>query len=334
MHRIIDFGAAFRRNPWLGYALSLSAFAAALMLRLQIDDTLPPGFPYLTFFPAVIVTTFLAGLRPGLLCAALSGLASWYFFIAPFYSFGLDAPSALALAFYVFIVGVDMALIHFMHVAALRLRAEQDVTAGLYAQQRVMFQELQHRVANNMAFVASLLHLQKRRVKADPESASVALDEAQRRIEIMSRVHRRLYDPTSADRHVGQYFQDLCSDLIEATGSSNIVCLVDMQAIRLDIDRLMTLSLLVTELVTNSLKHAFDAGGGGTITLTLDRLDADSLALTVSDNGRGMPADFEPAKTKGLGTRIAQGLAGQLGGAIEMLARPAQGTGTRVVFQG
>lgn len=331
MNRFIRAGAQFRRNRYLGYGLSLSSFAAALLLRLELSDSLPPGFPYLTFFPAVIVTTFLAGLWPGLLCAVLSGLAAWYFFIPPFHSFGIDGASSVAMGFYIFIVTVDIALIHLMHRAADELRDEKRVTVALYEQQRTMFQELQHRVANNMTFVAALLHLQKRKVATDPESASGALDEAQSRIETMARIHRRLYDPASVDLPVAQYFQEICSDLLQATGAKNIVCLVNMPAISLDIARLTTLSLLVTELVTNSLKHAF-ADAGGTITLKLEQLEPAHLALTVSDNGRGLPDGADLANSKGLGTRIVQSLATQLGGEIKAVAAVGQGAAWRVVF--
>lgn len=331
MNRFVSAGAIFRRDPILGYGLAVLTFGAAVLSRLYLHETLPPGFPYLTFFPAVIITAFLAGLRPGLVCAILSGLAAWYLFIPPFNSFGLDGASAITLGFYIFIVTVDITLIHLMHRAADDLRGEKQVTEALYDQQRTMFQELQHRVANNMAFVSALLHLQKKKVAADPASASSALDEAQSRIETMSRIHRRLYDPASLDLPVAQYFQEICSDLLQATGAKNIVCMVDMPAIRLDIAPLTTLSLLVTELVTNSLKHAF-ADNGGTITLKLERLDQGHLALTVSDNGRGLPAGESLATNKGLGTRIVQSLATQLGGEIKSVSGPEAGVAWRVVF--
>ena len=331
MNRFVRAGAVFRRNPLLGYGLAVVSFAAAVLLRFYLRNILPPGFPFLTFFPAVIVTAFLAGLRPGLVCAVLSGLASWYLFIPPQGTFGLDGASALALCFYIFIVTVDITLIQLMHRAVNELRGEKQVTEALYEQQRTMFQELQHRVANNMAFVSALLHLQKKKVAADPATAGSALDEAQSRIETMSRIHRRLYDPASVDLPVAQYFQEICSDLLQATGASNIVCMVDMPAIRLDIARLTTLSLLVTELVTNSLKHAF-ADAGGTITLKLERLDPGHVALTVSDNGRGLPEEESLATSKGLGTRIVQSLATQLGGEIKALPGSGTGAAWRVEF--
>lgn len=332
MKKLIGPDALFRRDPWLGYGLALGTFTAALGLRHYLAPVLPPGFPYITFFPAVILTAFLGGLRPGLLCATLSGLAAWYFFIEPQNSFTLHGPAAIALGFYVFIVGIDLALIHSMQKSMDRLGAEREVSAGLYAQQRTMFQELQHRVANNMTFVASLLHLQKRKVVADPATATLALDEASHRIEVMSRIHRRLYDPAALDIPVGQYFQEICHDLLDATGARNIVVLVDMPTVKLDLVRLMTLSLLTTEVVTNCLKHAFADRPSGTIALKLEQLDPDRLGFTIRDDGRGLPDDYDPATSKGLGTRIVQGLAAQLGGELTIKGEKGRGTVTQLAF--
>ena len=292
---------------------------------------LPPGFPYLTFFPAVILTTFFCGLRPGITCAVLGGVAAWYMFLPPFYSFALNGSTTVALAFYACIVAVDIAVIHFMHVAGDRLRAERSVTAALYDQQRTMFQELQHRVANNMQFVAALLTLQKRKVGDDPAAALTALDEARVRLETISRIHRRLYDPERISLPVGQYLQELCTDLLDATGAQNIVCLVDVPPLSFDLTRLTTLSLLVVEVVTNALKHAFPVGARGTITITLEQLADARLALTIADNGRGMPKGFDPSTSKSLGYRISQGLAGQLGGTMSYGGQT--GTIVRVEFE-
>ncbi len=322
--------ARARAHPWLGDLVAVAATGVAVAIRQFVDDVLPAGFPYLTFFPAVILTTFFLGLRPGIACAVLSGLAAWYFFIEPAGSFTLNGQAALALAFYAFIVSVDIALIHVMHSAGERLRRERAVTTALYEQQRTMFQELQHRVANNMQFVAALLALQRKKVGNDPQAALAALDEARVRLETISRIHRRLYDPSRIEMPVGQYLQELCSDMLDATGARNIVCLVEAPPLSLDLTRLTTLSLLVVEIVTNALKHAFVSGERGVITVRLERLDADRMALTVADDGKGIPADFDPSTTRSLGFRICQGLAEQLGGKLTYEA--TNGTLVRLVF--
>lgn len=331
MHSIARTVKQIRNNSFFGYSIAVAAFATALLLRFVLQEVLPPGFPYLTFFPAVILTAFIAGTRPGILCAALSGIAAWYYFIPPFGAFGMDIPTAFALGFYTFIVGVDIALFHFMFKAADQLRSEREVTAQLYERQRTMFQELQHRVANNMSVVAALLNMQKRKVAADPATASSALDEAASRIGIMSSIHRRLYDPASAELPIRQYFDDLGTDLLRAAKKqANVQFSVDTAAVKLDMDRLMTLSLLVSELMTNSLKHGFAGRPGGNIWLSLHPVEGEKLELIIRDDGHGLPADFDPLSSNGLGTLITQALSQQLNGTLHIEGQG--GTTARLLF--
>ena len=78
---------AWRHSPLLAYGFGLIAFAVAFAARLQLDPVLPAGVPFLTFFPAVILTTFVAGFAPGVLVTIISALAAWYAFIPPVYAF-------------------------------------------------------------------------------------------------------------------------------------------------------------------------------------------------------------------------------------------------------
>lgn len=321
-----------RGRPLWGAALAVSLFGAATVARGWLHDSLPPGFPFLTFFPAVVVSAYVAGWRAGVLCAALSTLAAWYLFIPPIHSWSLTYATAVALGFFVIVVGVMIAVIHRMQQLLDGLAAEREVSTRLIESQRTMFQELQHRVANNMMFVASVLQLHRKSARAGPEQSAQALDEAYQRIQLMSRIHRRLYDPSSVNQPVDQYFRDMGHDLLEATGARNIVLLVDMPEMRLDMARLMTLSLIITEIVTNSLKHAFTDRERGTITLSMERAGPGRMALTVADDGVGMARAEAGDTGSGLGRRIVDALAGQLGGRISVESRPGLGTATRLNF--
>ena len=312
--------------PVPAYGFAAAAFLVGLGARFLIHPVLPPGFPYLTFFPAVILTCFVAGTRAGTLCAVLSGLAAWYWFIPPFDSFGLTSHTALALAFYVFIVGVDIAIIHAMRRAGERLKAAQQVSAELAERQSTLFAELQHRVANNLSFVSSLLLLQKAAVAADPASASGAFDDAIHRLEMMARLHRRLHDPAALDQPLGTYLDGLCDDVLKAAGASGVACRVTADDVRLDLRGLTSLSLILTELVTNSVKHAFKGRDHGVIEVDLKRLGPHRAALTVADDGPGMPRKVVPS----LGLQIIQGLASQLDGEL-VLPEPGSSL-TRVEF--
>ena len=314
--RLVNAARPLRHHGWMGDAFGLLMFALALVLRFAVDHVLPPGFPFLTFFPAVILTTFFCGLRAGVTCAVLSTLAAWYFFVGPATDMQLTGQALLALGFFTAIAGIDILLIHFTFTAADELRAEQQTTARLYESQRTMFQELQHRVANNMQFVAALLTLHKRRAAADPSLALNVLDEARVRLDTISRIHRRLYAPERLEMPTDQYLKELCGDLVRAAGADGVTCTVETPNLPMNVTQLTTLSLLVAELVTNSLKHAFAPGMAGHIGILIGRLVGNRYALAVTDNGRGLPEGFDGSLQSSLGLGIIRGLAAQLGGAI------------------
>lgn len=311
-----------------GLALALGTFAVALGLRMVLDGSLPSGFPYLTFFPAVIITAFFGGVGAGSLCALLCGLAAWYWFIPPA-GFALTGSSALALGFYVFIVTVDIGLIYLMHRAMQRLRAEQAVSSALAEQQRTMFEELQHRVSNNLAFIASLLNMSRRRIAGDPAAAPVVIDEARARIETMARIHRRLHDPNSVDVPVERYLVEMCSDVLAIAGVRHVTCSVSAPEITLDIRKLTTLSHFVAEVLTNSLKHAFPDGRSGEVRISLTR-QGDDLVLVIADDGVGLGPALDKQDGHGIGMRIMKSLAAHLRG--EWTVSSERGVTTRLVF--
>ncbi|CAL79621.1 putative two-component sensor histidine kinase with a histidine kinase (N-term) and an ATP-binding region (C-ter) [Bradyrhizobium sp. ORS 278] len=297
---------------------------AAFALRLALVDTLPDGFPYLTFFPAVILTTFFCGVGPGVVSAALCGAMAWYFFMP-----ATGYQSALAIGFYAIIVAVDITLIHLMHEAARHLRQERAVSERLYQNERVLFQELQHRVANNIQFISGLLMMQKRQAAADPSRAAAILSEAQTRLETISRVHRMLHDPSRMNLEIGPYLQTICNDVLQSSGARDVACVVDFAPAELDLTRLTALSLLVVELVTNAVKHAFGPEQAGTIMVSLRPLDAARYGLTISDNGKGLSPGVEPGKVDSLGLRICEGLAAQMHGKLTT----SSGSGTTVQLE-
>lgn len=260
-----------RASQWCGHAFGLAGLLLALWVRFEIGDVLV-GYPFITFFPVVVLTAFLGGTVPGALCAVFSGLAAWYFFVPPYDSFTLEWPGGyIALGFYTAVVSLDLYLIHVMIPTLERLQAARTESDRLIDRQRTMFAELQHRVVNNMQFVSSLLALQKRQVVADPASGPAALDEAADRLRTMARIHRRLYDPAATTVGFGQHLRDICTDLLGATGAKNIVCHVDAPTTDLPLETLITLSLITTEAVTDSLKHAWPDGAQGTIRVALER---------------------------------------------------------------
>lgn len=305
--------AALRQRLGAGVGVGLLLFAAAVAMRMVAGDVLAP-FPFLTFFPAIILTALLGGVRPAIIVTVLSMLTAWYFFIGPSGSWAITPSGVVGLLFFALVAMLDILLIEMLQRVVHRLHSERERAAALVGSREAMFKELQHRVANNMQFVAGLLSMEQKRV-TDPVAANV-LEQARGRLSAMSRAHRLLYDPTNADRMIGPLIEQLCHDLLEATGAQNIVVRVESPDVRLPIDRVLTLSMVITEALTNAMKHAFADGRSGTIRVALNRLPNDEMLLLVEDNGAGLPADFSTERPRSLGMRILRTLAQQLGGTL------------------
>ena len=331
--RWFNTASRLRTKPVLAYGLAVGAFIIALTVRFAVNPYLPLGFPYLTFFPAVMITTFFCGIRPGIVCGTLSVLAAWYWFIAPVNALALDGPAAVAVAFFIFIIASDILIIGVMHGAMGSLVQEQERSAVLLKQQQSLFQELQHRTANNLSFVGALLQMHKRRSSDQPEVVA-ALDDASARLHTMSSVHRRLYDPSSAELPIAGYLRDLLVDVIEGAGRSDILLDVTSSVQRMELNRLLTVSLVVVEVAVNSAKHAVVSDGPCRLSVQLDPVgEGEDLLLSMRDNGPGFAPDFDPANSNRLGFRIlksfARSLDGTLGfrndhGAVTEIRFPAQ----------
>ncbi len=295
---------ALRQRPVLGLATTLALVLFGLLARLPLD-TYGPEAPFLTFWPAVVLGPLLGGIQGGVLAVVLSGLLAWYLDLQPEGSFGPSLPIALALFAYTLVAAFIVSFVHIVDIQLDRLAQERE----LYEE---LFKDLQHRAANNLQILSSLLQSQEK--DAEP-SARAALRQARLRLSTVANLNRRLYDPRNQDVPVGDVLRRLCDDIVASAGASPIECRVEAGAdIRLSTKPLLALSLIVNELVTNAIKHAFPKAAAGTIVVGL-ALDGDQLLLTVKDDGVGVSDEALPGA--GLGMRIVEGLTSQLGGALE-----------------
>jgi two-component sensor histidine kinase len=309
-----------RDQPWLGFAAGIVLFALAAILRLFLGG-LSEGFGPMTFLPAILLAGLLGGIQIGLAIAALCVFVGWVWFFPPYGTFTLARRDVITMVIFVVTAGLELYVIRMLRLAIDDLSVARE-------RSNTLFRELQHRVANNLQFVAALLH--KRRRTLEPDSAGAhALEAAHSRLELMARVHRRLHDPSALDLPIERYLGELCRDLIKASDMPDIHLTVDAPRVEFDLETLMSVSLIVAELVTNSLKHAFRGQPEGSIAIKLD-VRSQVYTLTVADNGRGLPTTFGAAKNGSLGHGILQSLASQLGGQISFEA--GRGTLARLVF--
>jgi two-component system, sensor histidine kinase PdtaS len=316
----------------LRWGVAALAFAVALAVRYELDGALPPGFPYLTFFPAILISAYFLGPAPGIAVAVASGLAAWYFFIPPVMSFEFNGATVVALAFYAFVAATEIGLTTLAQRARRALHAERRAKELLAEQRQLMFHELQHRVSNNLATVSGLLKLQ-RRIVSD-EAAGVALEDSVRRIDLVSRIMRNLHDPSGQTVDMARFLADTGRDILESTGAASRVALkVAADPLLVGPDVSVPLGLIATELLANTLEHGFPGESVGQIGLSLgEGGQAGRAILRIQDNGQGLPDAFDIDKTRSLGLSIARQFAKQLGGTLVMERRPEGGTEARLEF--
>jgi two-component sensor histidine kinase len=203
----------------------------------------------------------------------------------------------------------------------------REITSSL-REKEMLLKEVHHRVKNNMQIVSSLLRLQSMQVR-DAEAVR-ALRESEERVMSMALLHENLYRANDLARvDVARYLRSLANELLSTHGARAVPVAITTTSnvTDLEIERAVPVGLLVNELVTNSLKHGFPDGRGGTIDIHLVR-DADTYVLTVSDNGVGMPA--KPRASNSLGLSIVAALSTQLGGRHHFRSHP--GTEFRLEF--
>lgn len=311
-------------HPIISYAATLGLCFAALGLRMLAEPVLQAGYPYVSFFPAVVLAAFLFGRGPAVLAGILCWIMAWYFFIAPQSGYALTSGTLVALMFYAVVVVVDIVLIDWMQQSNRRLATERARGAALAEHREMLFRELQHRVSNNLQVAAALIALQRRNI--DHPGARKALDEASHRLALIGKISRALYDPNGQRLSVRSFVETLAKDVLDANGRTDVrVDLVIDEDVAIDPDAAIPFALIMAETIANALEHGFADRVGGLIRVTV-RGDA-GLELDIVDDGCGLPDGFDLHKSPSLGLRIATTLAQQLGGTFRLL--PADSGGVR-----
>jgi two-component sensor histidine kinase len=308
---------AVRRLPlWARYLCTLGLVAVAAAVRYAFSGELR-GFPFLLFFPAVIVAGVLFNRGAGVLAAVASAvLAVW--FMPPEGSFALTRDAIVPLLLFA-LVGLFTALtVEALQEAVAetiereaRLTEAMDALALSERRKDLLLLELSHRIRNDLGALAGLLHLQAR---AAPEAAH-PLKAAADRVRVLGRVHSRLGQ--SGDKVVidaKDFLTELGADLENSRLAeiSAVHLVVEAVPAPLPLETATALGLIVNELVTNSVKYAFP-DGMGTISIDFRRVE-DRYVLTVADNGVGLQ---DEVRGGGLGTTIVHSLASQLRGSFE-----------------
>lgn len=207
------------------------------------------------------------------------------------------------------------------------LRESRDRLERLAAQQALLLKEVNHRVANSLQLISSLIEMQARKV-ADADARGM-LRRAAQRVEAVTLVHQRLYTSDDVEFvEMDKYLQGLLDELDRMAGEDERGSIrLQAEPIRVETDKAVSLGLIVNELVTNALKYAYPAGRGE-IRVDLSRRGKDLVQLVVEDDGVGYPDGFGP-KGSGLGAVIVHAMAGTVRATVEL---DRSHSGTRFVL--
>ena len=246
----------------------------------------------------------------------------------------LDGP--LAATRYSVAVGglVAVSLAMALGVMLVRAYAREATTERLEASLRekeTLLREVYHRVKNNLQIVDSLVGFQASRL--DDPQARDALADLRRRVHTLGLVHQQLMQSKDlATFDVRPFLDELCANVALSSGADErgIRVAVEAEPLRANLDFAVPLGLLVTELVTNALKHGFPDGHAGAVSVSLLTRPADTVVLAVADDGHaggGHAGGGDPLQAPGgVGSRIAKALVAQLDGSMDVV----QDKGTRV----
>lgn len=219
---------------------------------------------------------------------------------------------------------------------SLNLELEQRVTtrteqlSAMLKERDVLLQEIHHRVKNNLQVISSLINMQVRRLSDGPNRD--ALSDCQTRVQAIALIHETLYQSRDyAQIPFSEYAKSLSNVVFHAGAQPSSVTLeLDIAEVSLAVDRAIPCGLILNELISNALKHAFPEGRPGTVRVELSSLAAGRLTLAIEDDGVGIPTDLDVSRSGRLGLQLVRTLAGQLD--AELFVQRARGTRFELSF--
>jgi two-component sensor histidine kinase len=197
------------------------------------------------------------------------------------------------------------------------IQKQKELIEGSLVEKETLLREIHHRVKNNLQIITSLLNMQSEEI-SDP-AVLASIQEGQSRVQAMSLIHQNLYQSEEINKvDVENYLKELVDYLAKMFegNSKNIVVAIETLDIKFDFDTAIPLGLIVNELVSNAFKYGFEPKAKGSIRISIRAINAVDYQLKVSDDGKGLPADFDISNLKTLGLRLVSILSRQLRGSF------------------
>lgn len=303
--------------------------AVAVLVRKSLSPVMGDVAPYSTGFVAVALAAVLAGWRSGLIAIVVGQALFWVVILEPAGSIFVSGQERR--------IGMIVATASQAILLAIIALYQREVDKGISERERRMalldhaLNEIDHRTRNNHQTVLALIHLQAQRSSND--DVREALQQVADRIQAIARATEKLalrsgdLDSVRLDDHLCS----LCEQIERGLSSQHVQIECEIDEITMTADQAIMVAIIVNELVTNALKHAFDGRNKGHV-LVRGRMNG-ALKLTVSDDGIGMKSG-DRSKRRGLGTKLVDSFARQLGAKHEVASSEAGTIHDIVIPQG
>jgi len=292
-----------RNNPALGWGAGLGLFALAFVLRWALEGALPTGLPFITFFIAVLFASLTGGAVVGFAVLGLCFVSSWYFFVAPRFSFQLDWSSAAALLLFAIFGTAIVAIAHELNITVERLLAERKRSAALLqksarAEEKLseMNRELLHRIRNIFTLATSIASQASRHTSSPVEMAD-ALTQRFRALAVAQEL-------LVANEFAGADLKHLASETVKPLMPGANRLTVTGPSLQLSLEATTSLCLVLHELATNAVKHGAWSNNFGSVDLewAVARDDSEPLIRLTWQEKDGPQCEL-PSKT-GLGSLL------------------------------
>lgn len=212
-----------------------------------------------------------------------------------------------------------------------RTTAEQRLRRGI-TEREVLLQEIHHRVKNNLQVISSLINMQVRQLDAGPSRD--ALQQFRTRVDAIALIHEQLYQSRDyAKVPFSEYAKTLVTNVVRAAqpaSDDRIALEFDVSDLTVPVDKAIPCGLILNELITNALKHAFPNGQSGVIRLDLSSVAGGFIRIAVSDNGVGLPKGLDLSAAASLGWQLVRMLANQIGADVSV--DTGSGTSVRLII--
>jgi two-component sensor histidine kinase len=273
-------------------------FGCAFALRLSLGK-LQDAIPFLTFYPAILAAALFLGWKEAAFVLGLSLAAGTYFFLPP-------NMSLLPLG-WLFLWTVNVGIV-------IALKALAQDLAQSNERQRVLFQELQHRIANTLQIATGKLQAVRSRMDSSP--ATNMLDETIEHMLVIADMHRRLHDPMLFDRGLEPMLREVVTAVID---DPSVSLRFNIENLDLSLDQMSIIAMLVAEIANNSLKHVFHQKIGSRLDVVLHAVSGSHAMLKIKDDGPGAIFSTVVAwREQKLGMRVLQSLTDQIRGTLSI----------------